>query len=96
MIPSSVDWMADGDDFLNLFLLGSAIAWIVCGLYVAKPNLHGIKFEEGTCNITSVETIALWQDFPTCSCGKSCTEEYPCLTVRVGTYYSYQNSSVNS
>ena len=31
----------------TLLLLGGAIALIVCGFHVAKPNLHGHKFEEG-------------------------------------------------
>ena len=80
-------FMADLDEFLNFILFGSAVAWICTGIYVAKPNLHGIKFEEATCNITSVETISMWDELPTCSCGKGCSEEYPCVTVRVCKFY---------
>ena len=43
----------------------------------------GVKFEEGTCRILSSEQRPLWDDLPTCSCGKNCNEEYPCLTVQV-------------
>ena len=71
------------DELLDILLLGSAVGWIIAGLYVAKPNLHGIKFEEGYCKITSVETVSNWNDLPTCSCGKSCSEAYPCVTVWV-------------
>ena len=75
--------MANVDECLSFLLFASGIGWICAGIYIAKPNLHGIKFAERTCNITSVETISFWNNLPTCSCGKGCSEEYPCLTVRV-------------
>jgi len=86
--------MANVDDFLSFLLFASGIGWICAGFYIAKPNLHGIKFAERTCNITSVETISFWNNLPSCSCGKGCSEEYPCLTVR-GFYWS-NDTSTNS
>jgi len=86
--------MANVDDFLSFLLFASGIGWLCAGFYIAKPNLHGIKFKERTCNITSVETISLWNDLPTCSCGKGCSEEYPCLTLRG--YYWSNDTSTNS
>ena len=71
------------DVLLDILLFGSAVVWIYAGQGVAKPNLHGIKFEEGYCKITSVETVYNWNDLPTCSCGESCSERYPCVTVWV-------------
>ncbi|KAL5261337.1 hypothetical protein ACHWQZ_G007137 [Mnemiopsis leidyi] len=51
----------------------------------------GVKFEEGTCRILSSEQRPLWDDLPTCSCGKNCNEEYPCLTVQA---YFVQDGAV--
>ena len=71
------------DEFLSLFLFGNFIVLIISGIYVAKPNLHGLKFKYGTCNLSSVETVSTWNELPDCSCGKSCTEKYPCIKLRV-------------
>lgn len=74
--------MTDKDEILAFLMVATAVAVVCCGYYVVRPNLHGIKFKEGTCNITSVESMAEWDELPTCSCGKGCSEEYPCVTVR--------------
>ena len=71
------------DEFINFLLFASAVGWVCAGFYVAKPNLHGIKFEAGLCTLTSAEALSEWNDLPTCSCGKSCSEKYPCMTVKV-------------
>lgn len=69
------------DNFFNLLIFGGGIALIVCGITIAKPNLHGLNFVEGSCSITKATTINKWDDLPTCSCGKNCNEAYPCVNV---------------
>ncbi|XP_063688192.1 uncharacterized protein LOC134821370 isoform X2 [Bolinopsis microptera] len=69
------------DNFATFLVIGGAIALISCGVTIAKPNLHGVKFEQGTCRILSSSQRPFWDDLPTCSCGKNCNEEFPCVTV---------------
>ena len=69
------------DIVASLLIVTGSIVLIVCGVFVAKPNLHGAKFAPGLCTITASENSRSYDDMPKCSCGKNCKEEYPCLVV---------------
>ena len=72
------------DTFAEFLLIGGGVALIVCGFVIAKPNLHGLQFVEGTCGIVSASQKSFYDDLPTCACsGKNCREEYPCISVEV-------------
>lgn len=66
------------DTLAKVTLIAGTIGLLVGYWNYAKPTLHGIQFEAGMCNYTN---LSVAEDEISCSCGKSCTGYYPCLTL---------------
>ena len=61
---------------------------------VVVPNYHGSRFKIGKCQIKSVEVRfdqASWKD---CSCGVTCTAQFPCVSI-LGDYTSYGENTIS-
>eukprot|EP00116_Pleurobrachia_bachei_P016852 sb/3477114/ len=71
----------EDEDYFYLGVI-AAIVTILCGVYITKPHLHGIKFVEGECRVTAAAQTRVG-DFPRCSCGKNCNRDYPCLSIQL-------------
>ena len=66
-----------------VFIVG-VVLFIILSITVVAPNFHGLKFEEGTCQIEYAKTMG----DVSCDCGDddtSCTSYYPCMEVFVST-----------
>lgn len=66
--------------WIILFFLCSILAIIVVVFKVLLPYLDALSFEETICE--GFETTYTKQR-NTCSCGKSCKSDYPCLAIQV-------------
>ena len=65
----------------------SLIVWLVVLIKVTIPNYHGSQFKIGECNLVS-KYIADFNNVPwkDCSCGMTCTSQFPCIDVKA--YYT--------
>ena len=63
-----------------LFVMCSLIAIVVIALKVLIPYLEALEFKQTECKGID-STYA--KPRPTCSCGKSCKSDYPCLAITV-------------
>ena len=63
-----------------LFVMCSLIARVVIALKVLIPYLQALEFKQTECKGID-STYA--KPRPTCSCGKSCKSDYPCLAITV-------------
>ena len=63
-----------------LFVICSLIAIVIIALKVLIPYLEALEFKKTECEGIDA---TYEQPRPTCSCGKSCKSDYPCLVITV-------------
>ena len=65
---------------LSVLLLGSVVALVVVGVMVISPYRRVAHYKTTDCYVANIS----WANgHRQCSCGKSCSSMYPCLTVVV-------------
>lgn len=50
---------------------------IVCGLFVMKPGIVFLRFDEGQCSLNQMKFMYT----KSCGCGKNCKSEFPCYSI---------------
>ena len=70
--------------------IGSLLSLVICGLLVSRPNFHGAKFENGACELTTLEMDMDEAPLIQCDCGggdeETCVSYFPCITA-LGIFY---------
>eukprot|EP00116_Pleurobrachia_bachei_P007710 sb/3467972/ len=75
--------MSEGGHSSFYIFAGGLISLVFSCLYIVRPNLHGVPFKVGLCNLTEVVETGTGE----CSCGSRCKASFPCLQA-TGTFRS--------
>jgi len=69
-------------------LIGSVIALIIISVMVIAPYYRVSQFQDAYCSVANIS----WDEgLRQCSCGKSCSSVFPCLTI----WITYMHTSTN-